>query len=472
MATTTLDKRDPNRMPMIPGAEPPDALPAIMGGGPPTIPAPTPAASREAGKAEYQSGMPSISAAPFTSQYYQQEQAKNAYEKAHPLGSPISARPGTLGKIEHVLGKIGNVAGNIFIPHVMENIPGTELNRAAQTAENQTGFEKAVTGTAAEAGANAKVKQANAEEENAAANDFRAKHQNMTPEQLIASKLASGSDLNDPEVQNAISAIRQTQKPQAQKAYMNPKDPNSAPVYLPEGQTPPEGFVPYKSGPQTPPHITSMVNGQPHIMERDPNTGAYSIDRGLAPPSYAQAVLPTRTIQTFDANGMPVVMGYNPETKRYDIPQGTSSSGALGHELGQAAIVDRDADILIGHIQEHPEAVGNVKAIIESAFLNTPLADPVQSQLAAEIGGFAALNPSMHGFRGQQAMEQFEKLIGGIPKSPEALISAIRGFKTTAGAVNPNLNKNPEGTPKVGEVRTINGQLAHWDGHGWLAGKK
>ena len=37
----------------------------------------------------------------------------------------------------------------------------------------------------------------------------------------------------------------------------------------------------------TPPHITSMLHGKPHIMERDPNSGEYSIDRGEAPPNYA-----------------------------------------------------------------------------------------------------------------------------------------------------------------------------------------
>ncbi len=35
----------------------------------------------------------------------------------------------TLGKVGHVLGVAGNIAGNIFAPEVMANIPGTMLNR-------------------------------------------------------------------------------------------------------------------------------------------------------------------------------------------------------------------------------------------------------------------------------------------------------------------------------------------------------
>lgn len=56
------------------------------------------------------------------------ELAKLNYEKEHPWGSAEN-HPGTLGKIGHVMGVIGQVAGSAFAPRVMAAIPGTYLNR-------------------------------------------------------------------------------------------------------------------------------------------------------------------------------------------------------------------------------------------------------------------------------------------------------------------------------------------------------
>jgi hypothetical protein len=42
--------------------------------------------------------------------------------------------PGKLGKVAHVFSTLGNIAGDIFAPSVMERIPGTQLNRQAEEA--------------------------------------------------------------------------------------------------------------------------------------------------------------------------------------------------------------------------------------------------------------------------------------------------------------------------------------------------
>lgn len=55
-----------------------------------------------------------------------------AFEQLHPWGSPESAHPGTGGKIAHVLGRIGNIAGDVLAPGTMSLIPGTDLNRSTR----------------------------------------------------------------------------------------------------------------------------------------------------------------------------------------------------------------------------------------------------------------------------------------------------------------------------------------------------
>ena len=184
-----------------------------------------------------------------------------------------------------------------------------------------------------------------------------------------------------------------------------------------------------------PTKTTVGKDGKNHIMERDPKTGEYSIDRGIAPQSYGQSVLPTKTIQGFDANGQPTVLGWNEQTQRYDIPQAASSSGAAGHEIFQAGAVERAGNDLIGAIQQNKNKFGDMQAILNSAFLGTPLSDPVSSGLASQIKSFAALNPAMHGFRGKDALNEFVKLLGGLPNNPDSLVAGIQGILKTAGAI-------------------------------------
>lgn len=158
-------------------------------------------------------------------------------------------------------------------------------------------------------------------------------------------------------------------------------------------------------------------------------------------PNYGELVLPTKT-QTVLVDGVPTIMGWNERTHQYDIPQGQSASGAFGHEEAQAGAVTRAGDDLIESIEANKKLMGNPEAIIRSAVLGTPWADPATAGLRAQISTFAALQPSMHGFRGTDALRQFEKILGGIPNNPDALIASIRGIERTAGAVNPGLEKS------------------------------
>jgi len=405
----------PTGIPIIPGTPPSGVMPTIAGAAPPNLPKPTPQQSQAAGKQEYQSGMPSITAKPFTSDYYQQEQEKNAYQKEHPWGSDISAHPGTLGKIGHVAGEIGNIAGNALIPNVMARVPGTEMNRAVQEGQNERGFDKAKAQEIQQepqAGEDA-LRKAQTGEANARTDAL----ENPQPKPV-----KEGS----PEQQAYDALIAQGMNPE--EAYRKViGDAQTAKPVKPEG---------------APTTKTMMVNGKPMVMGWNPATSKFDISEGEGQPNYGQQVLPTKTTPVLDSQGVPTTMGWDTKTQRYDIPQGQSASGAFAHEEAQAGAVQRAGESLIKDLQDpaFSKEVGNFPAILQSVFLGTPYANPAQSQIGAEIATYAALQPAMHGMRGQRALEQFEKIIGGIPKNPEALIAAIHGIAKTTGAINPSLN--------------------------------
>ena len=69
--------------------------------------------------------------------------AKAHFEKMNPLGSAAN-KPGALGKIEHGLAKVGNIAGNIVAPRTMAEIPGTDLYKRGKEQELR-GQEEAAT---------------------------------------------------------------------------------------------------------------------------------------------------------------------------------------------------------------------------------------------------------------------------------------------------------------------------------------
>jgi hypothetical protein len=79
--------------------------------------------------------------APGSSGYYQNKLSRIEDQEANPLGSAEN-HPGVLGKIGHVLGTIGNKALDVT---GINTIPGTEANREARKAWDQSEIGKAQT---------------------------------------------------------------------------------------------------------------------------------------------------------------------------------------------------------------------------------------------------------------------------------------------------------------------------------------
>jgi hypothetical protein len=127
--------RDPGIHPLSPLKRvggPPEA--PDIGGGAPVAPSGlqpvgTPSPVKPLTFAERQK-LPLVGA-PGSAENYQSQLARIADQKANPLGTAEN-HPGVLGKIGHALGKVGNIAGDIFAPATMGLIPGTDLNRRMQ----------------------------------------------------------------------------------------------------------------------------------------------------------------------------------------------------------------------------------------------------------------------------------------------------------------------------------------------------
>jgi hypothetical protein len=328
------------------------------------------------------------------------------WDKASGIENPFAkflARTGTAA-----LGGVEGLAEGL-VPRVAMMIPGSEVNTAMRN--------KAAVGRAEQEQAMRVGQQkANTEQTTAEANQTKA----TTEASKEAFEETHPKEKNEPEPHWIEGINPETQKPE---------------YYDPKGKTF-TGVQPVTKTEQdkTPPHITVMgKDGQQHIMERDPATGQYNIDRGVAAPNYAMVAPGLRTVDVLNPQGVPTVQTLGGK----EI--GPAATGAYGHSEAQAGAVERAGNELINTIQQNRGKFGNMKAIINSAFLGTPLADPTSQGLASQIASFAALNPALHGFRGKDALNEFLKLIGGLPNNPDALIAGIQGIEKTAGAINPNL---------------------------------
>lgn len=107
-----------------------------------------------------------------------------------------------------------------------------------------------------------------------------------------------------------------------------------------------------KPNPTVPPHVTRMVGGQPHIMERDPATGEYSVDRGIAPPNYAMIAPDVRTVQIKDETGRNVVQTVRGKTLG-ELPD-TATSRTMAQMAQtvepQLALVGKEVDDIANQI--------------------------------------------------------------------------------------------------------------------------
>lgn len=110
-------------------------------------------------------------------------------------------------------------------------------------------------------------------------------------------------------------------------------------------------------------------------------------------------------------------------------------SGQAQSRQAQGEVIKQAGDALIASIEKHRDKLGNLGSYWNQAINGTPIADKDVSGLMAQISSFAALQPALHGFRGQQAMGEFSKIIGGVPKNPDALEAAIRAIQGTAQIV-------------------------------------
>lgn len=152
-----------------------------------------------------------------------------------------------------------------------------------------------------------------------------------------------------------------------------------------------------------------------------------------------------------DANGLFTGRQYNSAGEVREVP---GLAGIRGKPLtGQAASRVHQAGVILDQgqklIDELPAVAAKLGPVKGRAFKLTKLwgdPDPQVRKFAVELSSFVALQPALHGFRGLNALQEFEKIVGGTEQTPESLAAAIQGIMELGQTVYESGNaKKPGG---------------------------
>jgi hypothetical protein len=219
------------------------------------------------------------------------------------------------------------------------------------------------------------------------------------------------------------------------------------------------------------PHVITMQGGQPHVMERDPATKEYSIDRGIAPPNYAQMLpmmLQTKTTDLLDDQGQIHKEQFDPKTGSYTHDIGSSAGNITSNmrTMGQmAATVQPQMDNVKQEVQNLAQSLGPAVGRWNKLMVNKGGTDyPEFAGLDTDLDLLASAIVRTHfGARGgSQYREELKKQFGEA-QSPEDLINRIdhaegwiKGYAAAGGAKSAGGNQPaqggwnaPEGAPSA-----------------------
>lgn len=124
-------------------------------------------------------------------------------------------------------------------------------------------------------------------------------------------------------------------------------------------------------------------------------------------------------------------------------------TGATRTKGEQAKTIIESGEQLVNHIDALRDQIGPLASRYNNLldFVGNP--PPEYKGLAAELSSWIALHPAAHGFRGQNAVKEFQKAFGPIAMDPDALIAGIRGSYNTMHALEDTGKPKTVGKPKT-----------------------
>jgi hypothetical protein len=420
---------DPGAAPSESGLLPMGAATALSGGGLPNLRAPTPKESIAAGMAEhgtsakqegkdqYQQLRPMVTDPPGTSEYDREKLAQMDFDKLHPFGGDISANPGRLGKVEHVLSKVGNIAGDVVAPGVMANISGTDLNKDRQRNDTLRSLNSDTENEAKQA-QTASITQGNEEIPHI--------NPNTGETEMIARK--SLPVLEAAEIKgNTAQGVADT-KAGAQVQVGAGHDQTAQTIAAGKSRD----------------KLLSMgfdEQGQPLPDDQLSSQQRAVRDVTQAHAKLQQAQAAYDAAKTDPNSPLGKALTAEKQLRMAELQQKIEDHG-LEKPSGQAAsrgsAAEAALELLPGledTIKKNARQFGPIMGRINSGEIKIGDVSPDVQKAYAQLESFYALQPSVHGFRNAEFVKDFDTFVGNLSTNPDAVIAGLEGLRPTLQTV-------------------------------------
>jgi hypothetical protein len=377
--------------------------------------------AKEEGKRQYAELRPEVTAPSGTPEADQQKLAQEDFDKLHPYGADISAHPGTLGKVGHVLSKIGNVAGDIVAPGVMANIEGTDLNKARQRNDTMRNFGEDIKNEQEQA-TTAGVKEGN--EEIPHINPDTGETEMITRKSLPMIEAAEIKAQASKDVATTKSDATTEQKQAALNAQLLKMgyDENGKP--LPDDKLSPQ----QKATRELTESKQGLADAQAEFekSKNDPSSPQFKLaqERLNAAARDYQLRLQSEQLHANEfANKL--------NEQQFLKPSGQTQSRGEAAESALELLPGLQKDV-----ETHAADFGPIIGRIARGEIKWGNVDPEVQRVYAELESFYALQPSIHGFRNAEFVKDFDTFVGNLQTNPKGVIAGLQGLKPTLEAVN------------------------------------
>ena len=312
---------------------------------------------------------------------------------------------GVLGNIGHVLERFGNIAGDILDPGATALIPGSDLFKQRQMAQDRSLIQQATENKAAEQAEQDKVanEQANREQKG----DIESGKEDVATAKTNAALAAYGFKL-DPDkgivplsyeelspTQQAVHDLKQSQSEQAEAtAALRAAQAANAPEQIKLAQ---QRIRVAQQNAQT-------AAGRLGLSHDIFNMHAFGTGPDGKPLPGAMEDDNGNTIGTaLQGNVKPTTQARDAATR---AGIGENLESRIRQQLKDPAIRTQIGPLL-GRAKNFQEFIGNLP--------------PELSQFGNDLTSYAAFQAGMHPVRGIGALQYFDKVVGGLGQTPEQL---------------------------------------------------
>jgi len=384
----------------------------------PALPTPTAPTARENivnQKAELKNKMIN---APTEQERFQAEKDLAELNRRTPWGSEGN-HPGMLGKIGHVMSRVGQAALMPTAPYLAPAIPGSQANIAAQEARGEQGVEQA----------QKKQQQAAVTKEAEQQPALREEAQKLTA-QKMENTLRTAGFKTDPATGEHVPLTYEEMSPVQQAAYDQKESIQTLNEAKGHEQEAKAILEKYKADPNNAQNKIAMAKLQEEAKRTSIAAGKLGLDK-------------TRFLADYyglGADGQPIPGAQlTPEGKPIGpkmTPKGTAGQPTANQKM-KADLADNvihNVDEATKLIRNNPDLFGKVSGRFTSVAQMMGSNDKAIAKLGLILHNTALATNGIHGLRSAQAIEGTEKaLLNKFKNSPEATIAALKENRRSVG---------------------------------------